>query len=98
MLAGSAPCSPTTPADRSQPAGRQPGHPAAAAGGGGQLGAYPADALVRDGAARTWIATADEVGAGPDGRVDLSALLAALHQRGIRAVLLEGGPGWPARS
>ncbi|MFI5487217.1 bifunctional diaminohydroxyphosphoribosylaminopyrimidine deaminase/5-amino-6-(5-phosphoribosylamino)uracil reductase RibD [Micromonospora echinaurantiaca] len=55
-------------------------------------GRTPADARVRDGAARTWIATADEVGAGPDGRVDLPALLAALHGRGIRAVLLEGGP------
>ncbi|PWU55094.1 bifunctional diaminohydroxyphosphoribosylaminopyrimidine deaminase/5-amino-6-(5-phosphoribosylamino)uracil reductase RibD [Micromonospora sp. S4605] len=55
-------------------------------------GRTPADARVRDGAARTWIATADEVGAGPDGRVDLPALLATLHGRGIRAVLLEGGP------
>ncbi|MFG2103887.1 bifunctional diaminohydroxyphosphoribosylaminopyrimidine deaminase/5-amino-6-(5-phosphoribosylamino)uracil reductase RibD [Micromonospora echinaurantiaca] len=55
-------------------------------------GRTPADARVRDGAARTWIATADEVGAGPDGRVDLPALLAALHGRGVRAVLLEGGP------
>ncbi|MET7949950.1 bifunctional diaminohydroxyphosphoribosylaminopyrimidine deaminase/5-amino-6-(5-phosphoribosylamino)uracil reductase RibD [Micromonospora sp. NPDC005324] len=55
-------------------------------------GRTPADAKVRDGAARTWIATTDEVGADPDGRVDLSALLAALHQRGVRAVLLEGGP------
>ncbi|MEV4200119.1 bifunctional diaminohydroxyphosphoribosylaminopyrimidine deaminase/5-amino-6-(5-phosphoribosylamino)uracil reductase RibD [Micromonospora globbae] len=55
-------------------------------------GRTPADARVRDGAARTWIATAAEVGAGPDGRVDLPALLAELHQRGVRAVLLEGGP------
>lgn len=55
-------------------------------------GRTPADAQVRDGAAPTWIATADEVGAGPDGRVDLPALLAALRQRGVRAVLLEGGP------
>ncbi|MER7890206.1 bifunctional diaminohydroxyphosphoribosylaminopyrimidine deaminase/5-amino-6-(5-phosphoribosylamino)uracil reductase RibD [Micromonospora sp. NPDC094482] len=55
-------------------------------------GRTPDDARVRDGAARTWIATAKEVGAGPDGGVDLPALLAALHQRGIRAVLLEGGP------
>ncbi|TDC37052.1 bifunctional diaminohydroxyphosphoribosylaminopyrimidine deaminase/5-amino-6-(5-phosphoribosylamino)uracil reductase RibD [Micromonospora sp. 15K316] len=55
-------------------------------------GRTPADAQVRDGAARTWIATVAEVGAGKDGRVDLPALLAALHQRGIRAVLLEGGP------
>ncbi|MEU6024616.1 bifunctional diaminohydroxyphosphoribosylaminopyrimidine deaminase/5-amino-6-(5-phosphoribosylamino)uracil reductase RibD [Micromonospora sp. NPDC047134] len=55
-------------------------------------GRTPADAQVRDGAARTWIATAAEVGAGPDGGVDLPALLAALHTRGVRAVLLEGGP------
>ncbi|MGC5032063.1 bifunctional diaminohydroxyphosphoribosylaminopyrimidine deaminase/5-amino-6-(5-phosphoribosylamino)uracil reductase RibD [Micromonospora sp. DT229] len=55
-------------------------------------GRTPADAQVRDGAARTWIATAAEVGAGPEGGVDLPALLAALHTRGVRAVLLEGGP------
>ncbi|GIJ22752.1 bifunctional diaminohydroxyphosphoribosylaminopyrimidine deaminase/5-amino-6-(5-phosphoribosylamino)uracil reductase RibD [Micromonospora lutea] len=55
-------------------------------------GRTPDDARVRDGAARTWVATADEVGAGPDGGVDLPALLAALHARGVRAVLLEGGP------
>ncbi|MEV6814884.1 bifunctional diaminohydroxyphosphoribosylaminopyrimidine deaminase/5-amino-6-(5-phosphoribosylamino)uracil reductase RibD [Micromonospora sp. NPDC051296] len=55
-------------------------------------GRTPVDAQVRDGAARTWIATAAEVGAGPDGGVDLFALLAALHGQGVRAVLLEGGP------
>ncbi|WP_327026728.1 bifunctional diaminohydroxyphosphoribosylaminopyrimidine deaminase/5-amino-6-(5-phosphoribosylamino)uracil reductase RibD [Micromonospora sp. NBC_01739] len=55
-------------------------------------GRTPTDAQVRDGAARTWIATAAEVGADPDGGVDLPALLAALHTRGVRAVLLEGGP------
>ncbi|MDM4718535.1 bifunctional diaminohydroxyphosphoribosylaminopyrimidine deaminase/5-amino-6-(5-phosphoribosylamino)uracil reductase RibD [Micromonospora sp. WMMA1363] len=55
-------------------------------------GRTPAGARVRDGASRTWVATAAEVGAGPDGRVDLPALLAALHGRGVRAVLLEGGP------
>ncbi|MEV2241545.1 bifunctional diaminohydroxyphosphoribosylaminopyrimidine deaminase/5-amino-6-(5-phosphoribosylamino)uracil reductase RibD [Micromonospora sp. NPDC049891] len=55
-------------------------------------GRTPDDARVRDGAARTWVATAAEVGAGPDGGVDLPALLAALHTRGVRAVLLEGGP------
>ncbi|GAB3843694.1 bifunctional diaminohydroxyphosphoribosylaminopyrimidine deaminase/5-amino-6-(5-phosphoribosylamino)uracil reductase RibD [Micromonospora andamanensis] len=55
-------------------------------------GRTPADARVRDGAAGTWVATAAEVGAGPDGGVDLPALLAALHTRGVRAVLLEGGP------
>lgn len=55
-------------------------------------GRTPAAARVRDGAAGTWIATTAQVGAGPDGRVDLPALLAALHRRGIRSVLLEGGP------
>jgi diaminohydroxyphosphoribosylaminopyrimidine deaminase/5-amino-6-(5-phosphoribosylamino)uracil reductase len=47
---------------------------------------------VRDSSAPTWIATADEVGADPDGRVDLTKLLAALHDQGRRYVLLEGGP------
>ncbi|MER5701674.1 bifunctional diaminohydroxyphosphoribosylaminopyrimidine deaminase/5-amino-6-(5-phosphoribosylamino)uracil reductase RibD [Micromonospora sp. NPDC002296] len=56
------------------------------------LGRTPAGAQVRDGAAPTWIATTGQVGAGPDGRVDLPALLAELHRRGVRAVLLEGGP------
>ncbi|WP_434743721.1 bifunctional diaminohydroxyphosphoribosylaminopyrimidine deaminase/5-amino-6-(5-phosphoribosylamino)uracil reductase RibD [Micromonospora sp. SH-82] len=55
-------------------------------------GRTPPDAKVRDGAARTWIATAEEVGADVDGRVDLPALLSALHARGVRAALLEGGP------
>ncbi|HEX5543391.1 MAG TPA: bifunctional diaminohydroxyphosphoribosylaminopyrimidine deaminase/5-amino-6-(5-phosphoribosylamino)uracil reductase RibD [Micromonospora sp.] len=55
-------------------------------------GRTPADARVRDGAARTWVATAAEVGTGSDGRVDLPALLAALYRRGVRSVLLEGGP------
>ncbi|GGM03044.1 MULTISPECIES: bifunctional diaminohydroxyphosphoribosylaminopyrimidine deaminase/5-amino-6-(5-phosphoribosylamino)uracil reductase RibD [Micromonospora] len=55
-------------------------------------GRTPADAQVRDGAARTWIATGAEVGVDPAGRVDLAALLDALHTRGIRAALLEGGP------
>ncbi|SDZ32124.1 diaminohydroxyphosphoribosylaminopyrimidine deaminase / 5-amino-6-(5-phosphoribosylamino)uracil reductase [Micromonospora pattaloongensis] len=55
-------------------------------------GRTPADARVRDGAARTWIATGAEVGTGPDGRVDLTRLLALLYQRGVRSVLLEGGP------
>jgi diaminohydroxyphosphoribosylaminopyrimidine deaminase/5-amino-6-(5-phosphoribosylamino)uracil reductase len=55
-------------------------------------GRTPPDARVRDSAAPTWVATAAEVGAGPDGRVDLVALLAALYQRGVRAALLEGGP------
>lgn len=55
-------------------------------------GRTPMDAQVRDGAAQTWIATAAEVGAGPDGRVDLAALLDELYRRGVRAALLEGGP------
>jgi diaminohydroxyphosphoribosylaminopyrimidine deaminase / 5-amino-6-(5-phosphoribosylamino)uracil reductase len=55
-------------------------------------GRTPAEARVRDGAAPTWIATADEVGSGPQGRVDLHALIAALHRRGVRGALLEGGP------
>lgn len=55
-------------------------------------GRTPAGARVRDAAAPTWVATAAEVGADPDGRVDLTALLARLYQRGVRAALLEGGP------
>ncbi|BCB89092.1 hypothetical protein Psuf_064050 [Phytohabitans suffuscus] len=47
---------------------------------------------MRDGAAPTWVVTSAEVGAGPDGRVDLAALLAGLYRRGVRAALLEGGP------
>jgi diaminohydroxyphosphoribosylaminopyrimidine deaminase/5-amino-6-(5-phosphoribosylamino)uracil reductase len=55
-------------------------------------GRTPANAQVRDGAAPTWIATAAEVGTTPDGRVDLRSLLTALYIRGVRSVLLEGGP------
>ncbi|GAA4926919.1 bifunctional diaminohydroxyphosphoribosylaminopyrimidine deaminase/5-amino-6-(5-phosphoribosylamino)uracil reductase RibD [Actinoplanes utahensis] len=55
-------------------------------------GRTPAAARVRDAAAPTWIVTSAEVGTGPDGRVDLSALLGALFGRGVRNVLLEGGP------
>jgi diaminohydroxyphosphoribosylaminopyrimidine deaminase/5-amino-6-(5-phosphoribosylamino)uracil reductase len=55
-------------------------------------GRTPATARVRDSAAPTWIVTASELGAGPDGRVDLTAMLAELYVRGVRAVLLEGGP------
>jgi diaminohydroxyphosphoribosylaminopyrimidine deaminase/5-amino-6-(5-phosphoribosylamino)uracil reductase len=55
-------------------------------------GRTPEKARVRDVAAPTWIVTTAEVGAGPDGRVDLHSLLAALFGRGIRSVLLEGGP------
>ncbi|GAA1753241.1 bifunctional diaminohydroxyphosphoribosylaminopyrimidine deaminase/5-amino-6-(5-phosphoribosylamino)uracil reductase RibD [Luedemannella helvata] len=55
-------------------------------------GRTPTDAHVRDSAARTWVATAAEVGTGPDGRVDLAALCTELFNRGHRRVLLEGGP------
>ncbi|HWS36865.1 MAG TPA: bifunctional diaminohydroxyphosphoribosylaminopyrimidine deaminase/5-amino-6-(5-phosphoribosylamino)uracil reductase RibD [Actinoplanes sp.] len=55
-------------------------------------GRTPEDARVRDAAAPTWIVTTAETGAGPDGRVDLSAMLTALFARGVRNVLLEGGP------
>ncbi|BFU43805.1 bifunctional diaminohydroxyphosphoribosylaminopyrimidine deaminase/5-amino-6-(5-phosphoribosylamino)uracil reductase RibD [Krasilnikovia sp. MM14-A1004] len=55
-------------------------------------GRTPATARVRDASAPTWIATAAELGTGPDGRADLSALLTTLYARGVRGVLLEGGP------
>ncbi|MCO8276646.1 bifunctional diaminohydroxyphosphoribosylaminopyrimidine deaminase/5-amino-6-(5-phosphoribosylamino)uracil reductase RibD [Actinoplanes sp. TRM 88003] len=55
-------------------------------------GRTPEKARVKDAAAPTWIATSAELGTGPDGRVDLNALLTALFGRGIRSVLLEGGP------
>ena len=55
-------------------------------------GRTPPGAAVRDAAAPTWIATADDLGCGPDGHLDLAALLRALYARGQRHVLLEGGP------
>jgi diaminohydroxyphosphoribosylaminopyrimidine deaminase/5-amino-6-(5-phosphoribosylamino)uracil reductase len=55
-------------------------------------GRTPTAARVRDGAARTFIATAAELGSGVDGRVDLRKLGEALFERGCRRVLLEGGP------
>lgn len=55
-------------------------------------GRTPPEARVRDDRAPTWIATAEEVGATPDGRVDLAKLLSALYAQGRRYVLLEGGP------
>nr|WP_240757592.1 bifunctional diaminohydroxyphosphoribosylaminopyrimidine deaminase/5-amino-6-(5-phosphoribosylamino)uracil reductase RibD [Nakamurella flava] len=60
-------------------------------------GRTPAAARVRDtgesaAGAATWIATAQEVGAGADGRVDLVGLLTELGRRDRRHVLLEGGP------
>ncbi len=42
------------------------------------------------------MATAAEVGAGADGRVDLGRLLAGLFDRDRRHVLLEGGPSLAA--
>lgn len=51
----------------------------------------PATAQVFDELAPTSFATAHEF-PGPDGRVDLRTLLAALYERGQRHVLLEGGP------
>lgn len=55
-------------------------------------GRTPATARVRDDAAATWVATAAELGAGPDGGVDLVALLKGLWARERTLVLLEGGP------
>ncbi len=55
-------------------------------------GRTPAEAKVRDGSAPTWIATADEIGRGADGHVDLTSLLRTLFERNCRQVLLEGGP------
>jgi diaminohydroxyphosphoribosylaminopyrimidine deaminase/5-amino-6-(5-phosphoribosylamino)uracil reductase len=55
-------------------------------------GRTPPDARVRDGAARTWIATAAELGADATGQVDLRRLGVGLFDRGCRRVLLEGGP------
>jgi diaminohydroxyphosphoribosylaminopyrimidine deaminase/5-amino-6-(5-phosphoribosylamino)uracil reductase len=52
----------------------------------------PRDARVRDGAARTWVATGAQLGVDSDGHVNLRALGAALFERGCRRVLLEGGP------
>jgi len=55
-------------------------------------GRTPENARVRDNTAPSWVATTAELGAGPDGRTDLSALLAELYARGVRSALLEGGP------
>jgi diaminohydroxyphosphoribosylaminopyrimidine deaminase / 5-amino-6-(5-phosphoribosylamino)uracil reductase len=55
-------------------------------------GRTPRDARIRDAAAPTLVLTTAEVGAGPDGRgVDLGAVLALLHERHVRSVLLECG-------
>ena len=55
-------------------------------------GRTPGKARVRDATAPTWIATAAAAGTGPDGRVDLPAMLTQLYARGVRGALLEGGP------
>lgn len=55
-------------------------------------GRTPPDARIRDASAQTWVATAGEVGAATDGRVDLARLLALLQNKGRQSVLLEGGP------
>lgn len=55
-------------------------------------GRTPPGARVRDAAAPTWIATADDIGHGADGHLDLHKLLEALHARQRRHVFLEGGP------
>jgi diaminohydroxyphosphoribosylaminopyrimidine deaminase/5-amino-6-(5-phosphoribosylamino)uracil reductase len=56
-------------------------------------GRTPADARVRDNAAPTLIATKALLGEDAQGGgVDLHAVLAELHLRGVRSVLLEGGP------
>ncbi len=55
-------------------------------------GRTPAAARVLDDAAPTLLATVDRFGAGPDGRVDLAALLAQLYRDGRRHLLVEGGP------
>jgi diaminohydroxyphosphoribosylaminopyrimidine deaminase/5-amino-6-(5-phosphoribosylamino)uracil reductase len=55
-------------------------------------GRTPAAARVLDDAAPSLLATVEEIGAGPDGRVDLAALLARLYRDGRRHLLVEGGP------
>ena len=55
-------------------------------------GQTPRTARVLDDSAETWLATADDPGVGPDGKVDLAAVLKRLFQQGKRHVLLEGGP------
>ena len=70
------------PADRPRPT-PAPGHRQPLRVVVDSAGRTPDDARVRDGAARTWIATAAEVGAGPDGRVDLRQA----RRRAVRARL-----------
>src|SRR4051794_1303186 len=55
-------------------------------------GRTPPGARIRDDAAPTLVLTAADIGAGPGGRgVDLRGVLALLHQRQVRSVLLESG-------
>jgi diaminohydroxyphosphoribosylaminopyrimidine deaminase/5-amino-6-(5-phosphoribosylamino)uracil reductase len=55
-------------------------------------GRTPARARVRDDTAPTLVLTAADVGRGPGGKgVDLPAVLATLHGRQVRSVLLEAG-------
>ncbi|MGH8869369.1 MAG: bifunctional diaminohydroxyphosphoribosylaminopyrimidine deaminase/5-amino-6-(5-phosphoribosylamino)uracil reductase RibD [Actinomycetes bacterium] len=55
-------------------------------------GRTPPRARVRDEAAPTWVVTTADVGAGPDGRVDLGALMRALAAKGHQDAFVEGGP------
>jgi len=55
-------------------------------------GRTPGSARVLDDSAPTWVATAAELGTGPDGGVDLGALMKDLWARERTLVLLEGGP------
>lgn len=55
-------------------------------------GRTPGSARVLDDSAPTWVATAAELGAGPDGGVDLGVLMKGLWARDRTLVLLEGGP------
>jgi diaminohydroxyphosphoribosylaminopyrimidine deaminase/5-amino-6-(5-phosphoribosylamino)uracil reductase len=54
-------------------------------------GRTPEDAMVRNDDAETLVLSNDALGGGNDG-VDLDAALRVLHDRGVRSVLLEGGP------
>lgn len=55
-------------------------------------GRTPVTARVLDDAAETLVATAARFGAGPDGRVDLGAVLDHLYRQGRRHLMVEGGP------
>ncbi|NHC14043.1 bifunctional diaminohydroxyphosphoribosylaminopyrimidine deaminase/5-amino-6-(5-phosphoribosylamino)uracil reductase RibD [Motilibacter deserti] len=55
-------------------------------------GRTPTGSCVLDDTAPTWVATAAELGVGPDGHVDLQALARGLYARGVLRALVEGGP------